>query len=255
MTKRQSISKQNRFEVFKRDSFSCQYCGVSAPEATLQIDHIHPVSKGGDNSIANLVTACFDCNSGKSDRQLSDESRVQREKRQLDRLQERREQIEMMAAWRAELSDLIGAEADFLSNLITSQTGFEVSEHGLRKIKKMLRSHSAEHLAGSVDDAFYQYFEREGTPEAFDYAFSMIDRIAKAKKREINPHQRKMYYIRGILRNKSSSMNPRSCLAFLEQAVSEGFDPEYLECVAKSVRSWGMFRNVVVDAMQENHSA
>jgi len=30
--KRKSLSKKVRFEVFKRDSFQCQYCGASAPD-------------------------------------------------------------------------------------------------------------------------------------------------------------------------------------------------------------------------------
>ncbi len=64
--KRQPISKRTRFEVFKRDRFTCQYCGNTPPTVTLQIDHIVPVSKGGDNSRVNLVTACRDCNLGKS---------------------------------------------------------------------------------------------------------------------------------------------------------------------------------------------
>ena len=46
-TKRKTISKKTRFEVFKRDSFKCQYCGASAPEAILVVDHIDPFSKGG----------------------------------------------------------------------------------------------------------------------------------------------------------------------------------------------------------------
>ena len=44
--KRVPISKALRFEVFKRDSFTCQYCGRSAPEVVLEVDHIVPVSKG-----------------------------------------------------------------------------------------------------------------------------------------------------------------------------------------------------------------
>lgn len=47
--KRVPISKALRFEVFKRDSFTCQYCGRSAPEVVLEVDHIVPVSKGGTN--------------------------------------------------------------------------------------------------------------------------------------------------------------------------------------------------------------
>jgi len=35
MTERKTISKKIRFEVFKRDSFTCQYCGKSAPEIIL----------------------------------------------------------------------------------------------------------------------------------------------------------------------------------------------------------------------------
>jgi 5-methylcytosine-specific restriction endonuclease McrA len=45
MNKRKSISKKIRFEVFKRDSFTCQYCGSKSPDVTLVIDHIMPVAK------------------------------------------------------------------------------------------------------------------------------------------------------------------------------------------------------------------
>ncbi len=65
MTKRKPLSKKVRFDVFKRDYFQCQYCGNTPPSIVLEVDHIHPVSKGGDNDIDNLITACFDCNRGK----------------------------------------------------------------------------------------------------------------------------------------------------------------------------------------------
>ena len=68
--KRESITKTKRFEVFKRDLFTCQYCGNSPPKIVLEIDHINPVSDGGDNSIDNLIAACFDCNRGKGARLL-----------------------------------------------------------------------------------------------------------------------------------------------------------------------------------------
>lgn len=66
MSKRKPITKKIRFEVFKRDSFTCQYCGNTPPAVTLEIDHLNPISKGGNNNINNLITACFDCNRGKS---------------------------------------------------------------------------------------------------------------------------------------------------------------------------------------------
>lgn len=72
MNERASIGKSVRFKVFKRDAFSCQYCGATPPSVVLEIDHIHPVSKGGKNSLDNLITACFSCNRGKSAGLLSD---------------------------------------------------------------------------------------------------------------------------------------------------------------------------------------
>ena len=57
-----------RFIVLNRDGFKCQYCGRGVDDGTtLQVDHIHPKSKGGDYSLGNLTTACFECNQGKKD--------------------------------------------------------------------------------------------------------------------------------------------------------------------------------------------
>lgn len=42
MSKRKGLSPKVRFEVFKRDSFKCQYCGRSAPDVMLRADHIEP---------------------------------------------------------------------------------------------------------------------------------------------------------------------------------------------------------------------
>lgn len=68
---RKTISKRVRFEVFKRDCFTCQYCGRVPPTVMLEIDHITPIAEGGGNDDGNLLTACFDCNRGKSDVPLS----------------------------------------------------------------------------------------------------------------------------------------------------------------------------------------
>ena len=65
-TKRKAISKRVRFDVFKRDGFTCQYCGAHPPKAVLHVDHIVPVAEGGGNEDTNLVTACDHCNLGKA---------------------------------------------------------------------------------------------------------------------------------------------------------------------------------------------
>lgn len=62
---RKNISKSLRFRVFKRDGFTCQYCGQRAPNVTLHCDHVKPVAAGGKSDFGNLITACIDCNLGK----------------------------------------------------------------------------------------------------------------------------------------------------------------------------------------------
>jgi hypothetical protein len=69
--KRTGLGKKLRFEVFKRDKFTCQYCGRKSPDIVLQVDHVLPVSVGGQNIAENLVTSCVDCNAGKSDNPIS----------------------------------------------------------------------------------------------------------------------------------------------------------------------------------------
>lgn len=61
-----ALSQRLRFEILRRDNHKCKYCGRSAPEVTLSVDHVIPVALGGSDKPSNLVTACRDCNSGKT---------------------------------------------------------------------------------------------------------------------------------------------------------------------------------------------
>ena len=60
------VSKRLRYEIFRRDGHKCRYCGASAPDAPLRVDHVTPVALGGSDDPSNLVTACEPCNSGKT---------------------------------------------------------------------------------------------------------------------------------------------------------------------------------------------
>lgn len=61
-----AIKKRVRFEVLRRDDYTCRYCGGKAPDVRLTVDHVIPDVLGGPDDPSNLVTACVDCNSGKS---------------------------------------------------------------------------------------------------------------------------------------------------------------------------------------------
>lgn len=62
-----AIPLRMRFTVLRRDGFRCQYCGGTPQDGyELQIDHKVPWNRGGKTVLENLITACFLCNSGKS---------------------------------------------------------------------------------------------------------------------------------------------------------------------------------------------
>lgn len=65
--------KLTRREVFRRDDYTCQYCGRKPPNLT--IDHVLPRHLGGAHVWTNVVTACAICNHQKGGRRL-DESRI-----------------------------------------------------------------------------------------------------------------------------------------------------------------------------------
>lgn len=59
-----AVSKRTRFEVLRRDDYTCRYC--RSVEGELTIDHVTPVALGGTDDPSNLVACCKDCNAGKT---------------------------------------------------------------------------------------------------------------------------------------------------------------------------------------------
>jgi 5-methylcytosine-specific restriction endonuclease McrA len=62
--------KLTRHEVFRRDNYTCQYCGRKA--LNLTIDHVLPRRLGGAHVWTNVVTACATCNHQKGGRHLNE---------------------------------------------------------------------------------------------------------------------------------------------------------------------------------------
>ena len=65
------VTSKKRWLVLVRDKFTCQFCGRSAPNVELEIDHIIPKSKGGKARLDNLQVSCVQCNRSKQDMLLS----------------------------------------------------------------------------------------------------------------------------------------------------------------------------------------
>lgn len=94
------MTPKTRFQVLQRDRFTCRYCGRQrvrelpwnelflpgcryhgdmeaalrhlglVPDVELEVDHVIPRADGGTDDLANLVTACRECNRGKGCRSL-----------------------------------------------------------------------------------------------------------------------------------------------------------------------------------------
>lgn len=66
------IRQEKRLAIYLRDGCACAYCGDTTENgASLTLDHLKPVSKGGTNHETNLVTACLRCNSSRGNRPLA----------------------------------------------------------------------------------------------------------------------------------------------------------------------------------------
>lgn len=160
-SKRKAISKKLRFEVFKRDNFTCQYCGRKAPDVVLEVDHLNPVSKGGKNELINLTTSCFECNRGKSDRTLDDNSIVNIQRNQLEEANEKIEQMKLMVKWKEELDSGKDLLVESISNLLNKKCSCSLNAFGKKGISKAIRDFGYDAVYDATNIAIEQYSEVE----------------------------------------------------------------------------------------------
>jgi hypothetical protein len=249
---RKAISRKIRFEVFKRDGFKCQYCGASAPDVVLHVDHINPVSKGGDNELINLITSCQPCNSGKSDRELSDDSAIQKQRAMLDELNERREQLEMMLKWRDGMKDINEQKFQAVINEWESVTGgYYLNETGEKQLRTLLRKFPLNVVLEAVQIASEQYLstddDGEITLESVNLAWSKIGGISRNI--TLGDDEKQLYYIRGICRNRFTYCNVGMCIDLLKQAHRLGAEHDALTDIAKSSRNWSQWTSAMYQLM------
>lgn len=239
-TKRKSITKKIRFEVFKRDSFTCQYCGQMAPDVVLEVDHIIPVSQGGKNEVLNLVTSCFDCNRGKGKDKLNEKNEILKQQKQLKEMSEKREQMKMLLAWREELKNFKMDQSEELSIMFYKLTNRSFGEAGDKKVIKWLGEFDFLELIECLEISVDQYFT--GTDESASKAFNFIPRIAQMRKiQKNNPIIGKRNYLKAILRKRLSYINDEM-LAKMLYEVETDEDFEDVKKIINTCSSWTNFR-------------
>lgn len=205
--KRKGMSLKLRFEVFKRDAFTCQYCGEKAPDVILHVDHIKPVAEGGTNEIVNLVTACVNCNSGKGKREISDSSVVKKQQKQLETLNERRVQLEMMANWRTGLSSIDKDVLAEMCSALEEVCEISLTDVGKANVKKWMKQFTPQEIMEAAKESFAQYIRYDKNdqviPETQGRAFSKIGRLAHYRKNGGMSEQLKQgFYVATVLANR-----------------------------------------------------
>lgn len=239
---RKSISKKTRFEVFKRDGFKCQYCGISAPDAVLHVDHIDPVSKGGAHDMFNFLTSCQACNSGKSDRILSDESTLQKQRAQLQDLNERREQLEMLLQWRAGLESIRDLEVDAVCSKWAEVTGgWDLNDLGRKEAKSLIKKFTLNKVLDALELAGARYVHPKDPAEVDSELVTMAWRKVGGilNLQDASEYERGLHYIKGILRNRLSYV-PFDVVARLRLYL-DALDIEDIKGVAKQAKNWTGF--------------
>lgn len=250
-TKRKAISKKTRFEVFKRDKFTCQFCGQSSPNIILEIDHLTPISKGGDNKLINLITSCFDCNRGKSNNKLNDSTEIEKQKQSLNILQEKRNQLKMMSLWRKELMSLDNEFANQCLQIINDITGldYELTDYGINQLIKLKKKYGEGEVLEVCEISARQYYNFPETKneqsKQWNKAFDYIPKILAVRSRsKDDPILQKLYYCRAIIRNKSNFINEWKVLDYLKDLIEGGYSIQEIEDACRDCYNWSDFRRM-----------
>lgn len=262
MSNRKTLSKKTRFEVFKRDKFTCQYCGRSAPDVILEVDHIEPVKEGGTNDIMNLVTSCKECNRGKGARELSDDSVIKKTQAQMQELADKNEQLSMILNWRKELRGIEDRQVDEVFCIINDMSnGGDIGwfSRSRAKIRSMLKRHSFQTILDATESSAVKFFITDGReincePEVNEL-LRLIEMDARKREDPMSEHKKNVYYLRKILINRFNLEQcwdeKRQAFEILSDLLSRGIEFHVLKELCCNCEHYGDFLNKANDLNRE----
>ena len=193
--KRPAISTKLRFEIFKRDHFTCNYCGRTPKDnVILHIDHIIPVARGGGNELMNLVTACSECNFGKSDRLIehvqgkeSIDSITKEIKSELNKRRELEKQLleYYKLKLHLEVSDPL---VNFVNKVFKDEFGFTLTETGMKGFLPLYKQVAPDDFIDAINIAKdkFRVTTHIENPDACNSLYSYVCGILYNKNKEKN---------------------------------------------------------------------
>lgn len=225
-----AIGKRKRFKIFHRDNFTCQYCGNKPPEVVLEVDHVVSRKDGGGDEEMNLITACFNCNRGKSATSVDIEKKKNKSfKKELDLLKEKKDQLQAYYDFLTEKELIEEEELDIYQECWEKccEDQYSLSDYGLKKIKKLTQKYTAEMIFEAMKIAWNaKHVEPD---QKFRYMAGVLKQLDLKKnnpeKYESNMQASKyMYWFFNCWRQQSKGSGYVS--THLKDLVKKGFDKE-----------------------------
>ena len=169
---------------------------------------------------------------------------LDKQRKMLEDLEERRQQLQMMIQWREQLSNFDEEQALALAKIINEKLKpVYVTEAGITTIGEWLNRFKLDELVKVVDEMIVPK-TKDNSIDGAEF-MAKIPRIAAAnRKPEV---ERELLYIRGILRKRLSYIDERKTLMWLHSAVHAGYCTDELKHFATVVRSWTEFKNDIVE--------
>lgn len=163
-----------RFEVFKRDDFTCQYCGRKTPEVILELDHIVPKSKGGRDDLQNYITSCFECNRGKSNTPLNITKTRSDLKKQMYELAEKELQLQEYYAVREQVEKRIEGDLIEIGNYFFDDDQYVFGANWKRSVKYFLTIFTKDKIKEAIDICWRKFPYTNKDNDRFLYMCGII---------------------------------------------------------------------------------
>jgi len=170
-----AITKKQRFGIFERDNFTCQYCGRKPPDIVLEADHMISIKDGGKDDDINMITSCFDCNRGKSGKSVYIQKKKNKSfKKELKLLKERKYQLEAYYDFIKQKSSIERKELDVFQKCWgqCSNDKDHLTESGIKNIKKLLKTYTSDQVFEAIKIAWDTYYVND--EEKFIYMCGIL---------------------------------------------------------------------------------
>ena len=177
---------------------------------------------------------------------------------QLEDLEERRQQLQMLHDWHMSLVDLNDQAVDLAQSLwfeSIGEPGFVWAATARDEIRKLIKRHGFDAVCAAAREAAEAALrssrinhERDEVTNEWFWKIGRIISVQKLKAED--PGAARLLYIRGTCRTRFSYCNEREALSLLQRAYELGVGMQWMESTAKACRCWSEWRNLMDDAIQ-----